>query len=292
MEELIPEDDCCTLCHLLLFDPIKTNWGQVCKFCQLGKNDEMKAMHKDDLCTLCHQLLYDTIKTRCGHVLCKSCMVDYAMGSLPNAMYAVHVDANPSDQLQSPGNLKYLVAPCPVCDNNNGEGVVPSPEKCTELRNKYPITYAEREAKAAHAEPEPGGDEGVQTITLCIGNTHQARPRPEGSTKGDRLHDWVVFAKVSRNDIILGVRFSYRGSGSENFVMEKPYKIADYAKRPLPVKVSVILKSRYIWVSEHADNYSRDGDKRQVKADWKLDFESHNGKGAMGLWRLKFKRRV
>ncbi|KAK8070543.1 hypothetical protein PG997_010746 [Apiospora hydei] len=248
----------------------------------------MEAIHKDDLCTLCEQLLYDPIVTTCQHLFCKSCMEEHALGSLPDPAILFDVDTIPANNLQIANLLNVLVARCPVCHTKSGPGVTPSPEKCTELRTKYPIAYAEREAKAAHAEPGSGGDGGVQTITVCIGNSHQAVPIPQGSSETKREHKWAIFAKSSSDDVIAYVRFSIPGMGFYP-AHAPPFRVAGSGSNTFSAKVTVVLKAGYIWDSEHAEDTTGGGYKRAVIAQWDMDFGSYGGKGSMGLWRLKFK---
>ncbi|KAK6857114.1 hypothetical protein PG995_007301 [Apiospora arundinis] len=56
-----------------------------------------KEVHEDDLCSICRLLLHDPVLTHCHHTLCRFCMATWASVSLGEPMVIVDVDEEPAE---------------------------------------------------------------------------------------------------------------------------------------------------------------------------------------------------
>ncbi|KAK8023690.1 hypothetical protein PG993_011756 [Apiospora rasikravindrae] len=245
------------------------------------EEDEVEYFHPNDFCFLCQRLLYDPIVTPCGHMLCKPCMVDNALGSLPSPVWVVAVHEDPTNTLPVDRLLRRLSARCPVCCNQFKDGVRTCVEKCADLRAKYPAAYAARADAQSRTEAGSGGDSEVERITMCVGNENWEIQPPPGSSKTEKIHEWSFFAKFSRHDIIEGVTFAVLERGTTT-VRQPPYQIYGRDRSTVIVMASVTLKDGYIWESEHAVDSLDGGYKRMVLVEWLMAWDDFGGKGCMG----------
>lgn len=147
-------------------------------------------MTDDDLCPVCHLLLYRPVTTRCNHTLCESCMAHWADVSVTSQMTIVSLDEEPATF-----DAAGVEARCPMCRTSTVASF--NPTLAEQLAEKYPLTYAEREAEEKKAEE--GGEGAIETLTLYIGNKHHLIMPAEGSSN---RHEWTFFVKPSRTDII------------------------------------------------------------------------------------------
>ncbi|KAH9826675.1 chromatin organization [Teratosphaeria destructans] len=149
-----------------------------------------ETVEEDDICPICQLLLHNPVKTACNHTLCKSCMATWADVSLAAPMTIVSVDEEPRDFDAATG----LEARCPMCRAHTSATI--DDERATSLRTKYPQTFAERQAEEVLDED---AHEGVQTITVYIGNRHEL---VEPEAESPNMHQWTFFVRPSRRDII------------------------------------------------------------------------------------------
>ena len=67
----------------------------------------------------------------------------------------------------------------------------------------------------------------------------------------------------------------------------EPYQVTRTGWGAFVIMASVILKPGYSWVSDDAVDSADGATKGVLPLEWVLDFESFNGKGAMGRCELK-----
>lgn len=163
--------------------------------------DAVQTANDDDLCPICHLLLYDPVRTQCGHVLCASCMAQWAdVSPLTHItpLELTHFDPNydPSADLSS------LEANCPMCRTPTTASV------CTELRqqlrDRYPVLYEQRRIEEEEERGRRNGQDGIEGMTILIGNEHKLERSRESETSNK--HDWTFFVRFSRPEIIQEVR--------------------------------------------------------------------------------------
>ena len=239
-------------------------------------------VHEDDVCPICQLLLCKPATTHCNHTMCKSCMATWAQVSIsaPSNMTIVSVDEEPRDFDPATG----LEARCPMCRTQT---TASANEACArELKAKYPRTYAERETE--EAEDDKLGD-SVQTITVYIGNRHETFDPPEGQTYNQ--HQWTFFVRPSQTDIIEEIHIHLHPTFRQNHIIRTrpPYSIQRLGWGVFTIVADVIVKAGYSWVSSDAENSPDGAAKGMLKLEWRLDFESFGGTGAMGRCRLKVK---
>jgi hypothetical protein len=98
-------------------------------------------------------------------------------------------------------DLSVLEANCPMC--RTPTTATPHAERKRTLEEKYPTLYAERREEEAAARGSRIGQDGVEGMTILIGNKHRLeRSREDTANK----HDWTFFVRVSRPELIQHVR--------------------------------------------------------------------------------------
>ena len=244
-----------------------------------GLTDEEETIDEDDLCAICRLLLYSPVTTRCNHTLCSSCMAQWAdvSISMPH-MAIVSVDEEPQNFDAATG----LEARCPMCRTLTTASADTRRER--ELKSKYPMAYAEREAEES-ADVESG--ENVQTITVYIGNKHEVVPPAEDHN----THLWTFMVKPSRTDIIEEVHLHLHPTFRQRHIVRtrSPFAVQRQGWGTFSVLADVILKAGYSWVSSDAIDSPDGASKGMLRLEWMLDFTSFGGTGALGRCRLKVK---
>lgn len=157
----------------------------------------------DDLCPICHLLLYDPVKTQCNHVLCASCMAQWADISSTTHITPSSLDLDLShfDPNYDPtADLASLEANCPMCRTQTSASL--HTELKATLAARYPKTYEERRVEEEVARGSRTGQDGVEGMTILIGNRHRMVRGEESANK----HDWTFFVRFSRPEIVQEVR--------------------------------------------------------------------------------------
>ncbi|RYO73588.1 hypothetical protein DL764_010552 [Monosporascus ibericus] len=252
---------------------------------EVAKDDEVaggsELVHEDDICPICQLLLYNPVTTTCNHTLCRFCMATWASVSLTEPMTIVDVDEEPV----AFDPVSELQARCPMCRTLASASLNVS--RAEELKEKYPRTWAVREADG---ESDLADGEGIQTVTIYIGNRHEwVAPRPDDLTQNQ--HRWTFFVKSSRTDIIEEVHILLHPTFRPSRIVcqRRPYQITRLGWGVFTITASVILKAGYSWVSDDALDSPDGAPKGMLPLEWMLDFEGFDGKGSMGRCRLKVK---
>lgn len=243
--------------------------------------ESIQDVHEDDVCPICRLLLYNPVTTTCNHTLCRFCMAQWASVSLAEPLTIVDVDEEPV----AFDAVSELEARCPMCRTMTI--AYPDHQRAGELSSKYPRAWAERDLEAAN---ESEGFEGVQTITVYIGNRHRL-VTPSEDDPARNCHEWTFFVRPSRTDVIEEVHIHLHPTFRQNHLIRQlpPYQVTRLGWGVFDVTASVILKPGYSWVSDDARN-SPDGAARgMLPLEWTLDFSNFGGKGSMGRRRLKVK---
>jgi hypothetical protein len=184
-----------------------------------------------------------------------------------------------------------------------------------QLKAKYPELYREREEE----EREVGDGEGVETVTLYIGNTH-SMVRAEDDAH--HWHKWKFFIRPDRNDVIEEVHVFLVSSHAldqistiapnmppasaqpisprltdtskhptfrnpQLILQHPPYEVHRLGWGYFTIHTHVILKVGYSWVNSDADDAPDGGEKGMLPLEWTLDFD---GPGSQGRCRLKIKK--
>ncbi|KAF2769499.1 hypothetical protein EJ03DRAFT_343333 [Teratosphaeria nubilosa] len=227
-----------------------------------------ETIDEDDICPICQLLLHNPVKTACNHTLCKSCMATWADVSLSAPMTIVSVDEE---------------ARCPMCRTPTSATI--DDERAIDLRQKCPKTFAERQAEDMVDEE---AREGIQTITVYIGNRHEL---VEPEAESPNMHQWTFFVKPSRREIIEEVQIFLHPTFQPSHIIRTrpPCEIRRLGWGTFSVVAGVILKAGFSWVSSDAEDSPDGAPKRMLRLEWTLDFAGFGGMGSMGRCRLKVK---
>jgi hypothetical protein len=181
--------------------------------------------------------------------------------------------------------LATLQAPCPMCRTPTTAEA--HTRLARELEAKYPVTYAERRAEEEADRGSRMGRDGVEGVTILIGNRHrlesQRRPGEERRERVNR-HDWTFFVRLSRPDIVQEVRVDLHPTFRPPSVTlrQPPFEVRRLGWGYFNIEACVVLEEGYRWV----DGGSGQGSRRLV-LDWMLNFD---GSGRQGRVRAKVKR--
>ncbi|KAG9638566.1 hypothetical protein KCU95_g6071, partial [Aureobasidium melanogenum] len=244
-------------------------------------NDE--EVDDEDLCPVCHLLLYNPVTTRCNHTLCATCMAHWADVSMTSQMTILAPSSSP--QIFAGEDTE---ARCAMC--RTPTSATPNPTLASQLAQKYPFAYQSREAEETTEEDPNAGR--IETLTLCIGNSHKLiSPAPESS---HNMHQWTFFVRPSRTDIISSVEIQLHPTFRPPHIhlSQPPFEIRRKGWGYFVITTHVILKRGWSWVSEDAIEvpFRGDGAKGKLPLDWTLDFDGFEGKGSMGRCRLKVRK--
>jgi hypothetical protein len=240
----------------------------------------LENIHEDDLCPICQLLLYDPVTTACNHTLCNVCMVTWVSISMAAPMVVVDVDEEPVPF----DAVSKLEAGCPMCRTTTTTSS--NAQRAAELKGKYPHTWAEREAE----DQCEGCEDGVQTMTVYIGNRHRKVP-PRKDDPAQNEHEWTFFVKPSPMDIVREVHVLLDPTFRENHLIlqRPPYDVVRLGWDVFTVTASVVLKAGYSWVSGDAQDSPDGAVNGMLPLEWPLDFDGFGGKGSMGRCRLNVK---
>ncbi|KAI5197343.1 hypothetical protein E4T39_07313 [Aureobasidium subglaciale] len=167
-------------------------------------------------------------------------------------------------------------ARCPMC--RTPTSATPNQERAEQLQQKYPVTYSSRAAEEATEDDPNAGT--IETLTLCIGNSHAlVSPAPESQN----MHQWKFFVRPSRTDIISHVNIQLHPTFRPSLLKldKPPYEIERKGWGYFTITTHVVLNRGWSWVSEDAEEvrFGRDKVKASLPLDWTLDFLGHEGKG-------------
>lgn len=159
----------------------------------------------------------------------------------------------------------------------------------TQLQQRYPKTYQARAAEETSSD-DAQSNGAVETLTLCIGNTHALLTSPEDANK----HHWTFFVRPSRPDLIAQVEILLHPTfrPSRVFRTQPPYEISRKGWGYFTITAYVVLKQGWSWISDDAEAvpFRRDSARARLPLDWTLDFGGFGGEGSMGRCRLKVRR--
>ena len=149
---------------------------------------------------ICQLLLFTPVRTQCNHLLCASCMAQWADASSTNEIEASSFDVELTDFDPNYDPSYDLAANCPMCRAKTT--AAPDILLATELEHKYPVTYAERRVEEEVEKGSRIGQDGVEGVMILIGNKHKLVRNPND----DNQHDWTFFVRTSRPELVEEVR--------------------------------------------------------------------------------------
>ncbi|CAI6230724.1 unnamed protein product [Periconia digitata] len=227
----------------------------------------------DDLCPICHLLILSPVLTQCAHILCASCMAQWADTSTSTTP----LTATPLLDLTAT-YTPSLSASCPMCRTQTTAH--PSPTLAATLAQKYPTTYALRAAEEEQdILAQRSNETGAESIVLLIGNKHRIERRSDdGNT-----HDWTFFVRVSRPEMVKEVRVYLHPTFRPPVVTlrEPPFEVRRLGWGTFNIRVAVVLESWFVW------DAGSDAVGRELALEWMLDFE---GRGMQRRVRAKVRR--
>ncbi|KAF2025663.1 hypothetical protein EK21DRAFT_10197, partial [Setomelanomma holmii] len=230
----------------------------------------------DDLCPICQLLLFTPVRTQCNHLLCASCMAQWADVSSTNRIEHTSLDVNLTNFDPNYDPMYDLEAGCPMCRTHttaSADNVL-----AKKLEKKYPTTYAvcrEKDRKGNRARDSP--PEGVM---ILIGNKH----RLVRGAEDDNQHDWTFFVRISRPELVQEVRVKLHPTlhPPRLVLRDPPYEVRQLGWGWFTIEAEIVLKEPYSWTIDNSGT-------RQpgLELSWLLDFE---GRGRQGRVRAKVKK--
>lgn len=157
------------------------------------KNSRPRSAHIFQICQL---LLFTPVRTQCNHLLCASCMAQWADASSTNQIEHSSLDVHLADFDPNYDPSYDLEANCPMCRTHT----TASPDKplARQLEAKYPVTYAERRVEEEVDRGSLIGQDGVEGVMILIGNKHRLIRNPGSANE----HLWTFFVRTSRPELI------------------------------------------------------------------------------------------
>ncbi|PSN71513.1 hypothetical protein BS50DRAFT_487046 [Corynespora cassiicola Philippines] len=236
-----------------------------------------ESVQHDDLCPICQMLLFAPVRTQCNHLLCASCMTQWAdVSSTTNLAHAsLDFDLRDFDANYDP--IRDLEANCPMCRTHTAASL--DDELAKQLEERYPVTWAERKVEEETARGGRVGQNGVEGIMILIGNKHQI-----DIGEATNIHDWTFFVRTSRPDVVKEVRVNLHPTfRPPRLVLRKPpFEVHRYGWGTFNIEATIILKAPYRWVREATDE-----PEYALSLDWTLDF---GGRGGQGRIRAKIQK--
>ncbi|KAF1912982.1 hypothetical protein BDU57DRAFT_503673 [Ampelomyces quisqualis] len=232
----------------------------------------------DDLCPICQLLLFTPVRTQCNHLLCASCMAQWADASSTTNIQHSSLDVNLAEFDPNYDPTYDLEANCPMCRTHTT--AAPDKTLARELETKYPKTYAERRVEEQIERGSRVGQDGVESIMILIGNKH----RIERGTEDDNQHDWTFFVRTSRPELVKEVRiYLHPTFRPPRLTLRKPpYEVRRLGWGTFTLEAEIVLKDPYSWVVDNS------GAKQPgLELTWTLDFE---GRGRQGRVRAKVRK--
>ncbi|EUC46308.1 hypothetical protein COCMIDRAFT_93184 [Bipolaris oryzae ATCC 44560] len=232
----------------------------------------------DHLCPICQLLLYTPVKTQCNHLLCASCMAQWADASSTNQIEHSSLDVHLADFDPNYDPSYDLEANCPMCRTHT----TASPDKplARQLEAMYPVTYAERRVEEEVDRGSRIGQDGVEGVMILIGNKHRLIRNPVSANE----HLWTFFVRTSRPELIKEVHIYLHPTfrPSHHVLRTAPYEFEAQGWGFFTIESKIVLKAPYNWIIDNA------GTKKQgLELSWTLDFE---GRGRQGRVRAKVKK--
>jgi hypothetical protein len=233
----------------------------------------------DDLCPICHLLLYSPVRTECNHLLCASCMAQWADVSTLTTIIPSPLDLNLSAFDPHYDPTPDLEAGCPMCRTLTTAAL--DKDFAADLERRYPATYKERREEEMEANGARIGEDGIEGLMILIGNRHRFE---RGVDEGPNKHDWTFFVRVSRPDIVKEVRINLHPTFRPPRVVIKkaPFEVRRLGWGTFTIEAEIVLKEQYGWVKDGVGSRSQG-----LKLDWMLSFE---GRGQQGRVRAKVKK--
>jgi hypothetical protein len=238
-----------------------------------------ESVAHDDLCPICHLLLFSPVRTQCNHLLCASCMAQWADASTLTTIIPSPLDLNLSAFDPHYDPTPDLEVGCPMCRTLT-TGVLDM-DLVAALEERYPNTYKERREEEMEAKGERIGEDGVEGLMILIGNRHRLE---RGVDEGPNKHDWTFFVRVSRPDIVKEVRVNLHPTFRPPRVVIKkaPFEVRRLGWGTFAIEAEIVLKEPYGWVKDGVGIRSQG-----LMLDWTLSFE---GRGQQGRVRAKVKK--
>lgn len=232
----------------------------------------------DDLCPICQLLLFTPVRTRCNHLMCASCMAQWADASTTIEIAHSSWDVELVDFDPNYDATYDLEANCPMCRTHTTAS--PDHTFAEQLEQRYPLTYADRRVEEEVERGNRVGQDGVEGIMFLIGNKHRLIRRSEDANQ----HDWTFFVKTSRPELIEEVRVELHPTFRPPRVVlrRSPYELRRLGWGYFTLEAEVILKAPYIWVPSNSG-----ARQRSLELTWTLDF---TGDGRQGRVKARVKR--
>jgi hypothetical protein len=222
-----------------------------------SRRDREDSTHEEisdeHLCPICHLLTYNPVTTRCNHTLCSTCFSHWADVSMTSQMTIL-----PPSSSASMLEGEDTEARCPMC--RTPTSATPNPSLETQLQTKYPTSYPKRAEEEETCNNDQNA-ETIETLTLCIGNTHKliASPSPD---EPSNMHLWKFFVRPSRTDIVAAVEIQLHPTfrPSHLRLTHAPFEVERKGWGYFVVTAFVVLKRGWSWVSEDAVEVEFRGD--------------------------------
>ncbi|KAF1940515.1 hypothetical protein EJ02DRAFT_445400 [Clathrospora elynae] len=234
-----------------------------------------KEIAHDDLCPICQLLLFTPVKTQCNHLLCASCMAQWADTSTTNRIEHSSLDLNLTEFDPNYDPVYDLEANCPMCRTHTTAS--PDQALARQLEGKYPTTYVERRVEEEVERGSRVGRDGVEGIMILIGNRHRLIRGDDDENE----HDWSFFVRTSRPDLVKEVRIDLHPTfrPPRLTIRKPPYEVRRGGWGHFTIDAEIVLKEPYSWVVDNT-GIKQPG----LELAWTLDFE---GRGRQGRVRAK-----
>lgn len=232
----------------------------------------------DDLCPICQLLLYTPVRTQCNHLLCASCMAQWADASSTNNIEPSSLDVNLTDFDPNYDPTYDLEANCPMCRTHTA--ATPDQTLARVLEQKYPVAYAERRVDEEVERGSRADQNGIEGVMILIGNKHRLLRGAED----DNQHDWTFFVRTSRPDIVKHVRIDLHPTFRPPVVTlrKPPYEVRRLGWGYFTLEAEIVLQEPYKWIVDTAGTRQSG-----LELTWTLNFE---GRGRQGRVRAKVMR--
>ncbi|KAH7071954.1 hypothetical protein BKA63DRAFT_376533, partial [Paraphoma chrysanthemicola] len=232
----------------------------------------------DDLCPICQLLLFTPVRTQCNHLLCASCMAQWADVSSTNQIEHSSLDVNLTDFDPNYDPTYDLEANCPMCRTHTTAS--PDGALAKRLETKYPTTYAERRVEEEVERGARPGQDGVEGVMMLVGNKH----RLVRGADDDNQHDWTFFVRISRPELVEEVRINLHPTfrPPRLVLRNAPYEVRRLGWGWFTIEAEIILKEPYKWIVENGR-----ATQRGLELTWLLDFE---GRGRQGRVKGRVKK--
>ncbi|KAL6704966.1 hypothetical protein ACN47E_007511 [Coniothyrium glycines] len=218
----------------------------------------------DDLCPICQLLLFTPVRTQCNHLLCASCMAQWADASSTNNIEHSSLDVNLADFNASYDPTYDLEANCPMCRTHTT--ALPDQALARQLERKYPIAYADRRADEEVERGSRIGQGGVEGVMILIGNKHRLVRGADDANQ----HDWTFFVRTSRPELVKHIRVNLHPTFRPPVLTlhSPPYEVRRLGWGWFTIEAEIVLKEPYAWVVDNAGTTQKG-----LELTWTLDFE-------------------